>query len=272
MASCMCTTACRSAADSRRRRRCCACTRSPLTGRTFEPLQRILGRDRSVYAPDLPGYGESDGPAAPPAIADYAAAMIDFLDTMRLRQIDVMGCQVGRADRGRARHRAARAGAPLDSGWPYPPLARPNAQSLLARPGRDRRARTAPIWKENGAGSARRRVGRCRPLWSRAAPLQRSTTAQTPPRGMHAAMQYPSAQRLGLVTQPVLLVRSADEYWESNRRRTRMASAGAVLRILRPTEPACARAHRKRWLVRWRAFCTRARRRLMSCGGNLLTF
>jgi pimeloyl-ACP methyl ester carboxylesterase len=68
---------------------------APLTGRMFEGVQRILGRDRSVYAPDLPGFGESDAPTAQPKIEDYAAAMGDFLDTMRLRQIDVMGCQTG---------------------------------------------------------------------------------------------------------------------------------------------------------------------------------
>src|SRR5262249_10314380 len=34
------------------------------TGRAFKGLLPQLGRDRSVYAPDIPGSGESDGPAA----------------------------------------------------------------------------------------------------------------------------------------------------------------------------------------------------------------
>ncbi len=34
---------------------------APGTGRFFAPLLLPLGRDRSVYAPDLPGCGESDG-------------------------------------------------------------------------------------------------------------------------------------------------------------------------------------------------------------------
>src|SRR3954470_19479354 len=33
-----------------------------LSGRVFKGLLPQLGRDRSVYAPDLPGSGESDGP------------------------------------------------------------------------------------------------------------------------------------------------------------------------------------------------------------------
>ena len=68
---------------------------TPLTGRMFDGIQKILGRDRSVYAPDLPGYGESDGPNVQPTIEDYAASVGDFLDTMRFRQIDVLGCQTG---------------------------------------------------------------------------------------------------------------------------------------------------------------------------------
>jgi len=50
------------------------------SGRIFTRFLALAGKDRSVYAPDLPGFGESDGPPARPAIADYAAALGDFLD------------------------------------------------------------------------------------------------------------------------------------------------------------------------------------------------
>jgi pimeloyl-ACP methyl ester carboxylesterase len=65
------------------------------TGRIFRPLLRDLGRDRSVYAPDLPGSGESDGPDHAPGIADFAAAFVDLIDSLRLRQVDVLGYQGG---------------------------------------------------------------------------------------------------------------------------------------------------------------------------------
>ena len=65
--------------------------RVPLSGRMFERFLALAGRDRSVYAPDLPGFGDSDPPASRPAIVDYAAAIGDFLDTMRFRQIDILG-------------------------------------------------------------------------------------------------------------------------------------------------------------------------------------
>jgi pimeloyl-ACP methyl ester carboxylesterase len=66
-----------------------------LTGRVFRPLLRDLGRDRSVYAPDLPGSGESDTPDHAPTIADQAAAFIDLIDSLRLKQVDVAGYQAG---------------------------------------------------------------------------------------------------------------------------------------------------------------------------------
>jgi pimeloyl-ACP methyl ester carboxylesterase len=64
---------------------------SSLSGRMFEPFLPIAGSRRSVFAPDLPGFGESDAPPLQAGVAEHAAAIGDFLDTMRLRQIDLLG-------------------------------------------------------------------------------------------------------------------------------------------------------------------------------------
>jgi pimeloyl-ACP methyl ester carboxylesterase len=68
---------------------------SPLSGGVFRGLLSDMGRDRSVYAPDLPGHGESDAPDSPPSILDYAMAVGDLLDSLRLRKVDVIGYQTG---------------------------------------------------------------------------------------------------------------------------------------------------------------------------------
>ncbi len=68
---------------------------SPSSGRVFEGLLAILGKGRLVVAPDTPGFGDSDPPPGPPAIADYAAAMGDFLDAMGLGQVDLFGDHTG---------------------------------------------------------------------------------------------------------------------------------------------------------------------------------
>jgi pimeloyl-ACP methyl ester carboxylesterase len=65
------------------------------SGRLFRPLLQDLGRDRSAYAPDLPGCGESDPPHKPAEVADQAAAVMDLLDSLRLRQVDVLGYHGG---------------------------------------------------------------------------------------------------------------------------------------------------------------------------------
>jgi pimeloyl-ACP methyl ester carboxylesterase len=51
---------------------------------------------RSVYAPDLPGCGESD-PAPGSSIADAAGAISDLANDLRLRQIDLLGVHTGAA-------------------------------------------------------------------------------------------------------------------------------------------------------------------------------
>ena len=63
---------------------------APGSGRFFLPRLAALGTDRSVYAPDLPGRGESDAPPAGAGPRELAAAMGDFLDSMRLRRVDLL--------------------------------------------------------------------------------------------------------------------------------------------------------------------------------------
>jgi len=61
----------------------------------FSPLLPEMGRDRSVYAFDLPGYGSSDAPNTDLSIADLAGAIDDFMQSLRLRTADVLGIQLG---------------------------------------------------------------------------------------------------------------------------------------------------------------------------------
>ncbi len=68
---------------------------SPNSGRIWETIQAEMARDRPVVAVDTPGFGESDTPAEPPEIADYARTMAHVAATLGLRQIDVMGYHTG---------------------------------------------------------------------------------------------------------------------------------------------------------------------------------
>ena len=60
------------------------------TGRYFQSLLGPLGADRSIYAPDLPGCGESDSAGAVAGAEQYALALTDLLDSLRQRQVDIL--------------------------------------------------------------------------------------------------------------------------------------------------------------------------------------
>lgn len=64
------------------------------SSRLFDRFLPAIADDRSVYAPDLPGMGESD--AAPTgSFHDAAAAIADLAADLRLRQIDLLGFRFG---------------------------------------------------------------------------------------------------------------------------------------------------------------------------------
>ena len=157
------------------------CVHDPAgSGRTFTSFLAVAGQNRSVYAPDLPGFGESDGPASPPAIADYAAALGDFLDSVRLRQVAVLGL---------------RGGALLATELA---LMRPLQVSrvIMVSPLLTETERTAPTQAAPPAGSD----GAFRPAhWLRWA--------------QEAAARYPLRERLPKLTQPLLVLRPRDDLW-----------------------------------------------------------
>jgi pimeloyl-ACP methyl ester carboxylesterase len=67
---------------------------SEQSSRTFDRFLPEIADDRSVYAPDLPGCGESD-PAPAMHFADAASAVADLAAELRLRQIDLLGFRFG---------------------------------------------------------------------------------------------------------------------------------------------------------------------------------
>jgi len=69
---------------------------SPMTGRVFERVLGEIGRDRLALAFDTPGYGQSDAPAAPPSIEDYAAALLAGLEAFGVTgPVDLAGYHTG---------------------------------------------------------------------------------------------------------------------------------------------------------------------------------
>ena len=67
---------------------------TPLSGRMFSEFLPYIARDRVVYAPDTPGYGESDPPAAVPQLGDYSDALHDFISDLK-EPVDLVGYHTG---------------------------------------------------------------------------------------------------------------------------------------------------------------------------------
>ena len=198
----------------------------PLSGRVFGRLLAELGQDRSVYAPDLPGCGESDAPETPPRVADYAAAVGDLLDTLRLRQVDLLGYQTGSlpaVELALARPEQVRrlilAGVPVFdakerehfNARPWPARAREDGTHLVEEWQRVRRSR--------GSSASLERLGE-----DMACALRAGETASWLP---GAAANYAAGERLPLLRQPALVLRARDEFWDMSGR------ADALLRDAR---------------------------------------
>lgn len=64
------------------------------SSRAFARFLPEIADLRSVYAPDLPGLGESD-PSPTSSFAEAAGAVSDLADDLRLRQIDLLGIHSG---------------------------------------------------------------------------------------------------------------------------------------------------------------------------------
>ena len=185
------------------------------SGRVFGRFLALMGRDRSVYAPDTPGFGESDPPQSRPAISDYAAVIGDFLDTMRFRQIDVLGYQAG---------------------------ALIAAELAIARPTQVRRVVMVSVPVLNDAERDALRRGPSQPSedgshliaeWKRtlesygagvSLEVRARAFAEKLKSGVHAgwalaaAQQYAVRERLALVIQSALVVRPRDDFWEATLR------------------------------------------------------
>jgi pimeloyl-ACP methyl ester carboxylesterase len=185
------------------------------SGRLFRRFLGLAGRDRSVYAPDIPGFGESDPPAARPTIPDYAGAIGDFLDSMRFRQIDVLGYQTGAllaAELAIARPKQVRRVVMISV-----PVLNDTERDAL------RRASWVPSDDASQLVSEWKRALECYgPNVSLDLRVQAfaeklksgSQTAWT----LAAAQQYHSRERLALVTQTALVLRPKDDFWEATGR------------------------------------------------------
>lgn len=181
------------------------------SGRLFAPVLRDLGHDRSIYAPDLPGHGTSDVPSSRASVADFAGALGDFLDSLRLRSVDVIGYQLGAlaaAELAIARPQLVRR-VMLWGIAPYSPQDRSTLLSQASALGsRDDGSDIAEEWRQmlerRGPGVP------MSALIDSFSDRVRSGAQGT--KAFAAALDYPVSERLPLLKQSSVVLRLRDEF------------------------------------------------------------
>ena len=172
----------------------------PGSGRVFTRLLPLAGEDRSVYAPDLPGFGESDAPAVRPTMTEYAAAVGDFMDSMRLRNVAVLGLRAGAVT---ATELA---------------LARATQVSRVILV-------SVPLLSEAERQAARSQTP------AAAAPNTAFRPAEVQHWVLEAAAQYPLRERLARLSQRLLVLRPQDDLWDATARVRTVLPATRVIEL-----------------------------------------
>lgn len=200
------------------------------SGRVFAATLREVGHDRSIYAPDLPGHGCSDSSGSRSSVMDLAGAIGDFLDSLRLRAVDVFGYQLGAlvtAELAIARPQQVRRvmlwGAPC-----YSPQERVGLLQSATTPGtREDGSDVVEEWQR----MLQRRGSNAPPaaLAEELADRLRAGTSGT--RALTAAIDYPTLERLPLMKQPALVLRLRDESWDQAPRVRAALPNGSMLDI-----------------------------------------
>ncbi|HMN47317.1 MAG TPA: alpha/beta fold hydrolase [Povalibacter sp.] len=194
------------------------------SGRFFAPMLRELGADRSVYAIDLPGHGTSDAPTAKFSVAELAGAIGDFLDSLRLRSVDVFGYQLGSligAELAIARPQQVR----RMMVWGVPGYSPQDRVTVLPQAMREDGSDVIEDWRR-----ALENRGPGVPVNAVAEDLaDRLRAGASAARAAAAMAEYAVGERLPLVRQQTLVMRLKDEFWETAPRARSALPASTML-------------------------------------------
>ncbi len=176
-----------------------------------------LSADRVAIAPDTPGFGESDAPAEPPEIPDYAATMGELLDGLEIGPIDLLGYHTGskialelaRQRPGQVR-RVAVVSAPIYT----PEELETYGQVYAAKPMEDDGSHLTKAWK----GQMRWRSADAPDIFTHREIVERLHAGNKSWWGHRASGNYAHAEALPAVAQPVLVLCPNDDLYEQTLR------------------------------------------------------
>jgi len=201
---------------------------SPSSGRIYDTLLRDMGQDRVAIAPDTPGFGESDPPASPPEIADFARANLGLLDQLGITgPVDVMGYHTGSLtamEMARQRPERVRRLVLVSAAMFTPEEFAQMKVEFAPRPLREDGQHLVDLWQElrlwrDPAQSLEATQ------WNFAEHLRGGQTAWW---GHRAAFNYPRADVLPTLSQPILVLNPEDDLYEYTLRAAPLLQNGRV--------------------------------------------
>ncbi|MSO64423.1 MAG: alpha/beta hydrolase [Alphaproteobacteria bacterium] len=207
---------------------------SPASGRPWEQFLAAIGRDRRVLAPDTPGFGDSDAPAVPPTIAEYAAAVGELLDGLGLGQVDLIGDHTGsKIAVELAQQRPHQIRKVVLHAAPIYGAAQAAAQQRLIV------TKRSESWQPESGEHWRRRWHELRRHYDADAPLgliDRDFAESLRARerswfGYHAAYSYQHAENLPQLQQPVLILCTNDSLWDERQKARAFVKNGEVVSL-----------------------------------------
>ncbi len=191
---------------------------TPLSSAMYDPLLPRFGTDRQAIAPDRPGFGFSDLPIRALSMTEYAQATLEALDALGVDRFDVLGTHTGSVEA-------------VELAITYPRRVR--RVVLVSIPAytpaelEERRYRLAGVPPPAVDGShlewhwKRRFLYRTPPhdlalfQWRLLQELLAGPNVWWP---YKAVFDYPMAERLAGVSQPVLVLGPHDDLWEQTER------------------------------------------------------
>ncbi|MBM3505316.1 MAG: alpha/beta hydrolase [Alphaproteobacteria bacterium] len=221
----------RFAAPERPSRRALLCLHaSPQSSLNYDRMIEAMGTDRFAVAPDTPGFGGSEWPASPPAIEDYAGAMIDLVHSLGLTAIDVMGFHTGsmtaveiaRQSRGLV-HRIVMYSAPVFLPDELPVL-RSGYGAVIPEPeGSHTVKRWQKMWQWRDPGQSAEAFSIIMAEAFRGGPLSWW--------GHNAAFNYPFVERLRACDREILVLNPNDDLVNHSRRAAPLMRHGRILEL-----------------------------------------
>jgi pimeloyl-ACP methyl ester carboxylesterase len=200
---------------------------TPLSGRMFTEFLPAIATDRAVYAPDTPGYGESDVPASKPSFEQYAEALGDFVGSIG-GPVDLLGYHTGAglAAELALRHpdrvrRVILVSVPLLSDEQKARFSQPSATIPMREDG----SHLVEMWKSTM--SVRPPQQSLEEAARLVAEKQRSVVNTE--WALASLAGYPLDARLKELKQPVLIVRPKDGLWEQTAQAAKLVPSAEII-------------------------------------------